>query len=310
MAYFDKFPQVRYSFDDGKINKTAINILKRVGFRDYLKDNTSYFIEYNVKDGDTPEMVAHKIYGSSDLHWVILLFNEIVNPFYDWPMSTRKLESFIKKRYPGSAFFLTDESGGTGTFADVHFDRNWTVLGVNGNTYDDLQSAVYGQTNAALVYKWDKSLSKLEVTDVSGDFAVGDFIVAIGTSADGSTYNVGAHLSRVVDLNYSAVHHFENTIDNTILNPLGAPPTGGTGEQVLVGRTAGAGAYSSSAVTYGDTVLQNYVTNVLLAVSETFAVTNYEHETKENEKFRTIRIIKPEHIQRIVSEFENLMRGG
>ena len=309
MSYFNKFPQVNYSFDNGKTNKVAIDILKRVGFRKFTKDNLDFFVEYNVMDGDTPEMVADKIYGDTGLHWVVLLFNDIINPYYDWPLSNRKLESYIKKKYPGKAFFITDESGGTTVFANVHFEKNWTVLGVDGNTYDDLQNITYGQTNAALVYKWDKDLSKIEVTDVSGDFATGDYLVAIGTSADGATYNVGGYLARLVDLNYAAVHHFENSIDKTILNPLGAPPSGGTGEQAVVGHTSATEGYtygsSGSNVTYDDTILQNYVADQ----SSTYVKTNFEYETERNEERRTIRLIRPEYIQRITSEFENLMQG-
>jgi len=307
MVYFSKFPRVNYTFDNGKTNKMAIDIMKRVGFKSTTKANAGMFAEHNVMDGDTPEMLAHKIYGSSELHWVILLFNDIINPDYDWPMSSRKLESFIKKKYPGKAFFVTDESGGTGTFADVHFERNWTVLGIDGNTYDDLQKTSYGQTNAALIHRWNKSLSKLEVTGVSGTFSTGDYIVAIGTSADGSTYNVGAYLARVVDQNHASVHHFENSIDKTILNPLGAPPTGGTGEQAVVGHTAGGQTIGTTGdnSTYDDTLLQNYI----VGLTDTYTKTNFEYETEENEKKRTIKLVRPDYIAKVVREFEALMRS-
>jgi len=306
MSYFSKFPQINYSFDNGKINKTAINILKRVGFKDFTKNNSRFFIEYNVMDGDTPEMVAHKIYGDSNLHWVILLFNDIINPYYDWPLSTRKLESYIKSKYPGKAFFLTDESGGTGTFPDVHFERNWTVLGVHGNTYDTLSSATHGFTNAALVHNWDKSLSKLEVTGVSGTFATGDFVVAIGTSADGSTYNVGGYIARLVDLNYEALYRFENPIDNTILNPFGTPPTGGTGEQNLIsGSTGNFDGGATVGISYENCILQNYIVDS----TDTYTKTNFQYETERNEKKRTIKLIRPEMVQKVLVEFEDLMQG-
>jgi|TARA_R110002074_G_scaffold384901_2_gene565820 hypothetical protein len=311
MAYFSKFPRINYSFDNGKTNKVAVNILKRVGFTESTKENSKLFVEHNVVDGDTPEMLAHKVYGDSTLHWVVLMFNDIINPHYDWPMSTRKLESHIKKKYPGSAFFITDESGGTGAFANVHFERNWTVLGVDGNTYSNLQDVSYGSTNAALVHKWDKSLSKIEVTGVSGSFSVGDYVVSIGTSADGSTYNVGAYLARVVSENRSAVNHFVNSIDDTILNPYGAPPSGGTGAQAVVGHTAGHtldnGTYSqfTSATTYDDTLIQNYI----VESSDTYSKTNFEYETEENEKKRKINLIRPDLINVVIREYDGLMNG-
>ena len=309
MFYFNYFPKILYDPDGSGNVRIVTNIMKRIRVRANMKKEFTFLDPYDVQDGETPEMVADKIYGDTGLHWVVLLFNDIINPYYDWPLSNRKLESYIKKKYPGKAFFITDESGGIGTFANVHFEKNWTVLGVDGNTYDDLQNITYGQTNAALVYKWDRDLSKIEVTDVSGDFATGDYLVAIGTSADGATYNVGGYLARLVDLNYAAIHHFENSIDKTMLNPLGAPPFGGTGEQAVVGHTSATEGYtygsSGSNVTYDDTILQNYVADQ----SSTYVKTNFEYETERNEERRTIRLIRPEYIQRITSEFENLMQG-
>ena len=322
MSYFRRFPKIRYSFDSGKTNKIAVDILSRVGFRDSSVEDTRVFTEYFVQDNDTPEIVADKLYGDPEFHWVVLLFNNIINPYHDWPLSTRKLESFIKNKYPGQAFFLVDgaeelpdnptlnqaalDAHDGSQLPDVNFNRNETILGVDGNTYTNLSNVPYGSTNAALVHKWDKSLSKLEVTGVSGTYSTGDFIVVIGTSADGTTFNKTAKINRIVELNYESVHHFENPIDNTILNAFAAPPTGGTGEQNLVGNTGNYDGGSTVGVSWGDTVLNNYVVDA----DSTYVKTNKDFENEENEKKRKIKLIRPEYLQRVVEEFDRLIRGG
>jgi uncharacterized Fe-S cluster-containing radical SAM superfamily enzyme len=47
-------------------------------------------------------MIASKYYNDPELHWIILLFNDILDPFYDWPMAFYQFENFIADKY-GSA---------------------------------------------------------------------------------------------------------------------------------------------------------------------------------------------------------------
>lgn len=300
MAYFDKFPRVNYTFDGGLSSKRAVDITKRVGFKSYIKKNSEYFIEYQVRDGDTPEMVANKIYGDPGLHWVILIFNDIINPYYDWPLSQRSLEAYANNKYRGKTFFLTGTGGNSASIPDVTYDRNMTVWSMNGYTQDAI----------ALVRKYDKTLCSLEVTSISGDFYADDVIYAHGIT-DGGTYEVQATVKKLVDTSIEALHHFQNPIDNTILNPLGTPPQAGTGEQAVIGHTGGLESlgdfeFLSTEAEYEDTLLYGYIVNN----ASTYVITNYEHENSENDNKRTIRLIRPEMLQRVISDFEKLMSGG
>ena len=66
----------------------------RAKIDDLVKNNLSYFDLYDVKDGDTPEIIAFNYYGDSNLHWVVLLMNEILDPRYDWPLDTVQLNDY------------------------------------------------------------------------------------------------------------------------------------------------------------------------------------------------------------------------
>ena len=101
MAYFKNFPQIYYSFSTG-LTITAFvmtDILRRVKADDANTLNALSYNAYFVLDGDTPEIVSDKIYGRSDLHWTILIANEILDPRYDWPLSTTALRAYVTDKY-------------------------------------------------------------------------------------------------------------------------------------------------------------------------------------------------------------------
>lgn len=99
--YFDKFPLVRYDIDRNQLTKEQLitNILFRIDFIKEILDNMSSYSLYAIREGDTPEVLAEKIYGNSEAHWLILYANNIVDPHYDWPMDSRTFNRYIVKKY-------------------------------------------------------------------------------------------------------------------------------------------------------------------------------------------------------------------
>jgi len=76
------------------------NIFKRFTFIDDYKDNASAVYEYELVGGETPDLVSYKVYGTPDYWWVILLFNDIFDPFNDWYKSHREVEILAQKLLP------------------------------------------------------------------------------------------------------------------------------------------------------------------------------------------------------------------
>ena len=97
--YFANFPFIVYdSVGNGEF-KVVTNLLKRVALRSKVKSNTLLFDTYDVKEGETPESVAYKLYDDSELHWVILLTNDITDRYHQWPMSSSQFLAFINDKY-------------------------------------------------------------------------------------------------------------------------------------------------------------------------------------------------------------------
>jgi hypothetical protein len=110
--YFNYFPKTLYVKPNESADADLLtNITSRFGFEQSFKDNTSIFYEYEVRDGDTPEIIANKIYGDSEKHWVILSLNDIVDPNYDWPLEQRTLVRFIDEKYTANADTANGQSG-------------------------------------------------------------------------------------------------------------------------------------------------------------------------------------------------------
>lgn len=93
MSYFAVFPLVRYD------NSLQVNLTRRVGVTQAMKDNPAYYYEHNIGDGDTPENLADRFYDDVNLAWVILQFNDIVNVFEEWPKPQWEFDAYVNAMY-------------------------------------------------------------------------------------------------------------------------------------------------------------------------------------------------------------------
>lgn len=97
--YFDNFPVIVYdSVGQGKY-KDVTNLLRRVAMRSKVKSNTLMFDTYDVKEGETPEMIADKLYDDPELHWVVLMVNDITDRYHDWPMDSGQFQDYLNDKY-------------------------------------------------------------------------------------------------------------------------------------------------------------------------------------------------------------------
>ena len=63
--YFNEFPNIYYSFKiNGKDKFVLIkDITQNVRIRKEILANITLYDEYDIRDGETPEIIAEKIYG-------------------------------------------------------------------------------------------------------------------------------------------------------------------------------------------------------------------------------------------------------
>ena len=97
--YFSEFPTIPYDAEGNGKFKDVKNLLRRVGVRAKIKTNTMLYDTYDVKNGETPESIAFKLYDNAELHWVVMLVNDITDRFHDWPLTEAQFLQFINDKY-------------------------------------------------------------------------------------------------------------------------------------------------------------------------------------------------------------------
>ena len=99
--YFKSVPNVSYDINGNAPNtfQKVTNIMKRPKFKAQVIDAITDYYPYRVKDGYRPDMVSNEIYGTVGYAYLILLFNDIYDPVFDWPLGSRQFENYIINKY-------------------------------------------------------------------------------------------------------------------------------------------------------------------------------------------------------------------
>ncbi len=234
--YFDRFPLIQYSLSDKKYSDFQIitNILFRTAVIQEVLNNTSAYTEYVIKESDTPEILAQKVYNDVEAHWIILYANEMIDPQFDWPMSTNVFYKYMADKYRAMA---EDDLGTSLTDTQV---ISWT---------QDL-------TNPASVHHYEKVIKNENVSEriISEKRYIIDKTKLTNNEMD-------------VPYDY-----YDDLAEEQDVTPI-------------------------NLTIKGQTVIQTIYRNF---------VTYYDYENELNESRRTIRILKKDYYQQIVSEFRAL----
>ena len=104
MSYFRELPDILYQ--SNLLHKTSSqeyirikNIFRRVKIQDWIQDNVAFFNKYTIRDGERPDTMAERLYGSSDRDWIVILTAGITNIRNDWPLSNYDLYRYVEAKY-------------------------------------------------------------------------------------------------------------------------------------------------------------------------------------------------------------------
>jgi hypothetical protein len=99
MQYFDTLPKIIYIDSTGN-SKVMTNLLARSSVIPQLLKDPLLYYTYDIQEGDTPEIIAHKYYGDSYRYWIVLFANQLLDPQWDWPMNYATFEQYLADKYP------------------------------------------------------------------------------------------------------------------------------------------------------------------------------------------------------------------
>ena len=102
--YFRNLPDFEYvnTTDEGRSISDFVtfkNLFKKGKLRDDLLQESTFFEQYTIEGDDRPDNVAYKIYGDSTLDWVVLLSNNIINIYNEWPLDQGSFEVYLQEKY-------------------------------------------------------------------------------------------------------------------------------------------------------------------------------------------------------------------
>jgi len=98
MQYFDTLPKIIYIDSTGN-SKVMTNLLARSSVIPQLLKDPLLYYTYDIQEGDTPEIIAHKYYGDSYRYWIVLFVNQLLDPQWDWPMNYATFEQYLADEY-------------------------------------------------------------------------------------------------------------------------------------------------------------------------------------------------------------------
>jgi len=99
MSYVNNFSTMLYDPAGDGSAKLCTNIMSRVRVRANMKKEIVMLDKYDVKENETPEIVADRHHGSPYYHWVVMILNDISDVNHDWVKSTRQLQKYLLSKY-------------------------------------------------------------------------------------------------------------------------------------------------------------------------------------------------------------------
>jgi hypothetical protein len=143
MQYFSTLPKIVKSGSDGT-SVLMTNLMARASIMPEFLKNPLIYYQYDIQEGDTPEIIAHKYYGDSYRFWIVLFVNQIIDPQWDWPMDSTTFNKFIQDKYqefnPYSQIHHYEKT-------ITQYDRNTQVTTIDKIVIDELAYDELLETN-------------------------------------------------------------------------------------------------------------------------------------------------------------------
>ena len=147
MSYFSYFSTILYDPTGDGTAKLATNLMNRVRVRVNMKKEIVMLDKYDVKENETPEIVADRHHGSPYYHWVVMLLNDIADVNHDWVKSTRQLQKYLLTKY---------------TEAQLNETHHYEISQTSGDTTTkiEVENATYPSATTVTNYEYEVALNE------------------------------------------------------------------------------------------------------------------------------------------------------
>lgn len=171
MTYFSKLKNFNYTFSykTGDIEKQieipVSDIFTRIRFTKESQNNDQYFDYYTIHSEDyTPDKLAEDYYESSSLWWIILLYNDIIDPMTEWLLDNKTIASYYNTASSGKYYYFTER---------LHLEKNDILIKMDANTGD------IDENNYVILDEYDPILRRAFSINGVGTLSENDQIYAL-----------------------------------------------------------------------------------------------------------------------------------
>lgn len=158
MSYFRNFQKVDYDLEGTGFYRSLTNLTHYSKIGTKLLDDVSFYSYYNITEGERPDTVSYKLYGSSDYYWTFFIINpDLFNAFNDWPKTNSQLVDFVDSKYYHLAAISAEVSAS-------EFDTIAGKFKVGENVVGGVSGAI-GE-----IVAMNPTLGYVEIEPISGTF--------------------------------------------------------------------------------------------------------------------------------------------
>ena len=273
MSFFRQFPTINYDLKkDGSVMR-MVNIFRNVRPLQNYVDNPSLYNFYEIKNGERPDTVSQRLYGTPDFYWTFFVINEFLHDGYKvWPLSQEQLFDYIKEQYNGYAI----------------------------------------TTKPVIVRTGDGTISEFR-DSLSGKFQLGETITGSISNAQGTLTKKNIDMNQLVVQNMKNTNRYtgDGAANNNNYELLIGSTTNDSVESYEVFNYADAPHHYY--ITDSDGIDREYTNmsfiNQTIATPENDlkSVSNRQYVNDLNEERSKIRVINPNFIGRFIENFESLI---
>lgn len=112
MSFFSQFPKIKYDIENNGISNDIIDIFRNVDVRDSRIDDITTYNYYEILEGERPDVISDRLYGTPDYYWTFFVINEkLKDGLASWPRSYRQIELMFNREFEGYSIlvFIPDQ---------------------------------------------------------------------------------------------------------------------------------------------------------------------------------------------------------
>lgn len=91
--YFSHFPTSKFN------GVELLDITRRFDLSAVARESALTYMNYTVQEGERPEDVAYYYYDDPSYAWLVLLSNNIIDPYTHWPKSQDEFDKYLIDEY-------------------------------------------------------------------------------------------------------------------------------------------------------------------------------------------------------------------